>query len=206
MQWFNWGKQSNIFGLPIGFALVIESLVNLYRLTELRYLLNKDWIYLVFHDFGTVWSESVGDPARMYMLSKMILGVLWGLLTLLNIALLGKAVWLAITTFVLACLFYALLTFGILYGVFFYFHGDFLEFKPALSAVHFYSPFPWPAHFWISLVVTIVVSFLLSNIAIDAHLSFMKILQHGGTGWENKAYFQIIPPAEDAERNPLTRH
>lgn len=190
MQFLNWGKQSSIFGLPICLALIFAAFFNIYGINELLNLVRVDRPYLVFHNLGTLVSQRFDFP-RVYLLIKMVTGVLWGCVILINVAIFRRAAWLAYVILGFAALYYAELTVGLCYGIYAFAIDDYLESKYSLRRVHIHSPFPWPTHFWVLLMVNLVVDFLFATVVLDMHWSYIKILQHNGSGWESKAYFEI---------------
>lgn len=202
MEFLKWGKQSNVFGLPIALALIIEAIMNLYGLAHSTYLFEARPVVVNVLGLGTVYSEFTTDLARIYSISRTVICTCWGFLTLLNVLVLTRAAVLARITLSCACLYFVHAVFGVIYGFVLYFRGSYLEFNEELASRFMLTPFPWNTHFWVTSVVNIAVYSLFAVIALDMHLSFFNILQAGGSGWESKAHYQITPDLD--ESTPLT--
>lgn len=190
MQLFQWGRQGSIFGLPIGLALIFVAFFNIFSIYELYSLVSINQYFIVYHFLGSLISSTF-DLTRIYFLIKMATGVLWGVIVLLNVAIFRRSVFIAYITLGFACLYYCELTAGLSYGIYAFAQNLFVESNPSYRRIHLKSIFAWPTHFWIFLATNVFVDFVIASIVLDMHWSFIKILQHNGSGWERKAYFEI---------------
>lgn len=184
------GERATVLGSPIGLALILTAFFYFYSISELLSLLRVDPPYIVYHYMGTMFSVSFDFP-RKYFLIKMFTAVFWSMTTLANVSFCSRTVWFAYITFSWSCLYYLELFCGLLYSLYAFKNDLFIESQYALRRHHLKTPLSWPSHFFVAFTANLLVDALVAWIVLDMNWSFIKILQHNGSGWESKAYYEI---------------
>lgn len=192
MRWLQWGRQSSIFGLPIALVLITVAFWNISYIAHLRAMLDTSR-YLSFLGLGQL-SRPTFSLARVYLLCRILLNVTWGVTSLLNVILFQRVIWMAYASLCLGCLSYLYEVIGLLFAVVLFTAGarpdGFVDFRPIFQQMDLY-PIPWPSRFYLFFALNLVTFLMGIIIILDAHLSYVKIVQVKGNGWERKAYYEI---------------
>lgn len=197
MDWFRWGQQGSVYGIPISWGLVIQSFLALSSIKNFFKVFFPIPSYVVNIDcVGTVASLSV-DGIRRLFVSRILVAFVWGCATLAQVIFLYRYLFLAYVILFLAIVYFCQC--AVIYGYALYIKltGFFLE-----ESLEFRRLNPllieWPAFFWVFFSSGVIVTFVLLTMSLDMHWSYIQILKAGGTGWEGKAAHEIHQPERDA--------
>lgn len=190
MEWFNWGQQRSIFGIPIAWFLVIESfscissICHFWQITVIRppYTISIDAL-------GTIASTTF-DNVRMFLLGRLLVAVLWGCATLTKLVFTHHFLFLAYAGLVLSVVYSTQCACLLCYALYRKLRGSFLEESFRFRRTH-YLPIQWPSYFWVFFPLSVISLWVICMVCYDAHLSYINIIKAGGTGWEGKAAYQI---------------